>query len=349
MGKCYILLLNYNGWNDTIECLESTIKSDYKNFQIIVVDNNSPNNSMEYIVNWTEGRQKISYDEKNQLNILSQPGQAKPIDYVLYDKTSALAGGCAEIETKGYNPLILIQAGENKGFSAGNNIGIQYALAKGDAEYIWVLNNDTVIEVHTLSELVEKASSYRESNEKVGIIGSKLMYYHTPNVIQSIGGIYNSWLATSTSIGQMQKDNGEFDTEAITEQIDYPIGASMFVSVDFIRDVGLMCEDYFLYYEELDWTLRGKAKGWKIGYCWRAKVFHKEGGSIGSSAIGTQRSKLSDFYGLKNRIVFSKKFYPKKLWSVRLGFLVSLFNRLTRGQLDRVNLIFRALLEKPFH
>lgn len=92
-NKVYIIILNYNGWKDTIECLESVLKNDYESYQIIVVDNDSPNNSIEYIINWVEGKQEVVYDENSQLKHLSQPFGSKPLEYVFYTKNEALNGG----------------------------------------------------------------------------------------------------------------------------------------------------------------------------------------------------------------------------------------------------------------
>ncbi len=165
--KIYIIILNYNGWKDTIECLESVLKNDYENYQIIVVDNDSPNNSMEYIINWAKGKQEVIYDENSQLKHLSQPFESKPLEYVLYTKEEALNGGDKEKESKLNNPIIFIQSGENGGFAAGNNIGIKYALTKDDFEYVWLLNNDTVVDEYALYNLV--------GTDKV-FSGSELMY-----------------------------------------------------------------------------------------------------------------------------------------------------------------------------
>ena len=158
--KVYIILLNYNGWKDTIECLESILKNNYDNYQIIVVDNDSPNKSMGYIINWAEGKQEVVYDENSQLKHLSQPHEQKPLNYVFYTKEEALKGGVRDKELKLNNPIIFIQSDENGGFAAGNNVGIKYALAKDDFEYIWLLNNDTVIENNTLSKFVKSFANH---------------------------------------------------------------------------------------------------------------------------------------------------------------------------------------------
>ena len=76
--KVYIILLNYNGWKDTIECLESLLKSDYKNNQILVVDNNSYDSSMRHIVEWAEGEQSVLYDDNSQLKRFGYPHKKKP-------------------------------------------------------------------------------------------------------------------------------------------------------------------------------------------------------------------------------------------------------------------------------
>jgi len=338
--KVYIVILNYNGWQDTIECLETVIRNNYLNYQVIVMDNNSPNNSMEYIKAWAEGKLDVWVKPNHPLRHLSFPPVKKPIPYVYYTHEEAEKGGNIELETKlaekipkGITtkyPLIFIQAGENLGFAGGNNIGIKYALAKNDFEYIWFLNNDTVIEKDTLSKMVQKFESYKKEGKKVGILGSKLLYYDRPNIIQGIGGIYNKWFAVAKHLGVFEEDKGQYDNEQILDKIDYVIGASMLVSKEFIKEVGLMCEDYFLYFEELDWTLRGKEKGYQLGYCWQSKVYHKEGGSIGSSSKGSDKSEIADYYGLRNRILFTKKFYPNYLWSVYLGFGVVILNRIKR-------------------
>ena len=361
--KVAIIILNYNGWKDTIECLESVLRNDYSNYQVIVIDNGSPNNSIEYIKTWAEGRQEVLTPESNHpLYHLSHPPVKKPIPYIYYTKKEAEKGGNFELEekiTKEWQeqrksnnekliptspyPLIFIQTGENLGFAGGNNVGIRYALAKGNFEYIWILNNDTVIENDTLTNLIKKIEEYKVKKQKIGILGSKLLYYDSPKIIQGIGGKYNKWFAVSKHIGVFEEDKGQYDNEKILDDIDYIIGASMFVSKAFIKDVGLMCEKYFLYFDDLDWAVRAKRKNWRLGYCWKSKIYHKEGGSIGSSSKGEKKSEIADYYGLRNRIFFTKKFFPKYLWCVYLGFVVVVWNRIKRKQISRIKLVFKVL------
>jgi GT2 family glycosyltransferase len=172
------------------------------------------------------------------------------------------------------------------------------------------------------------------------------MYYNAPNIFQSVGGIYNRRYASSSQLGMFEQDFGQYDNEEISNKIDFPVGASMFVSAAFIEDVGLMCEDFFLYFEEIDWVLRGRVKGWKIGYCWLSRIFHKEGATIGSSSNGKFNSELSDYYGMRNRMLITKKHFPSCLWSVYLSFFVVVFNRIRRGQIGRLKLIWKVLTGK---
>lgn len=341
--KVNIIIVNWNGWKDTIECLESIFRSDYSHFRVIVCDNNSTDDSYENIRNWAKGEIDAGLlPEENVLRHLSFPPVSKPIHYIEFDRVQAEArGGPKATEAR----LILIQVGANLGFAGGNNVGIRYSLASGnDFDFLWILNNDTVIENDTLRTLVEKAESLKTNGKKVGVIGSKLLFYGKPKQIQGVGGKINKWFATCKHIGVMEEDNGQYDNKDI--KMDYVIGSSMFINKEFLLDTGLMSEDYFLYFEEIDLAKRAEKKGWKLGFCWESKVYHKEGATIGSSLDGRKRSKLADYYALKNRIVFTKKFHPKCLFWVYLGFIIVMLNRIKRGQFDRLSMIIDILRNK---
>ena len=319
--KVYIILLNYNGWKDTIECLESVLKNDYENYQIIVVDNDSPNNSMEYIINWAEGKQEVVYDESSQLKHLSQPFEKKPLDYVIYTQEEAINGGNKEKESKLNNPIIFIQAGENGGFAAGNNIGIKYSLTKDDFEYVWLLNNDTVIEKNSLSSLEE----YATEND-LCISGSALMYYHEPKEVQAYGGYINKFFGTGSNI--LVKNE-------IENKLDYVVGASFLINKKVINKIGLMPEEYFLYYEETDYCFNARNNGFKLGIAMDSVVYHKEGGSSGGLTDINNKNEFIDVLSLKNRIIFHKKYLGGGvgLWS---GMIIAFGNRVKRGQVDRI-------------
>lgn len=341
--KIYIVILNYNNWKDTILCVESVLKSEFKDFQLIVVDNNSTDDSMGYFIKWADGSFPIMINETDELKNLYYPPIQKPVSYLFYDLRKTKLDSILK-DGNDNKSVVFIQTGYNGGFAYGNNIGIKYVLSRDDFDYIWILNNDTIIRKDTLTKLLEKAEYYKKIGKKVGIIGSKLFYYSNPRTLNTVGGIYNKWFGVSKHLGVLEEDKGQYDCEDVLKKIDYISGASMFVSKEFIKDVGLMCEDYFLYYEELDWILRGKKKGWDMGYSWASSVYHKEGASIGSNVDGKKKSELADYCFFRNRILFTKKFYPKYLITVYFGFIITIFNRIIRGQYKRIGLIWKALI-----
>jgi GT2 family glycosyltransferase len=236
--------------------------------------------------------------------------------------------------------VTLLQSGANLGFAGGNNVGLRYALEHG-AEYVWLLNNDTLVEPDALTYLVEKMQ--RES--ELGLCGSTLIYESRRDTVQALGGArYNRWLGSVRHIGQHQPRTQAVDEGAVQGQLDYLIGASMLASRAFLETVGLLQEDYFLYFEELDWAARARGR-FRLGYAARSIVYHKEGSSIG----GTDRAKAAksytaDLYALKNRVRFTRRFYPYALPTVYLGLTVALFNRLRRRQWKRVALLARIML-----
>lgn len=334
--RVYIILVNYNGWKETIECLESVLRLDYPNFQVIVVDNASADGSMAHIMSWAQGRQSAGTGN-HRLARLTNPPLKKPVSYVLYESEPTPDSVSLYNKKSGNHSLIMIQSGENRGFAAGNNIGIRYVSARNDAAYIWLLNNDTVVEADALSAIVKKVGEYEKKRQKVGMIGAKLLYYDSPDRLQGVAGLYNKWFARPKHLGSFEVDHGQYDNEIVAGKMDYPIGASLFVSADFIKDVGPMCEDYFLYFEELDWAVRGAAKGWQLGYCWQATVYHKEGSSAGACSTKLQeKSVIADFYSIRNRVLFTRKFFPIQLMTVILGFIFVIFNRIRRRQFDRL-------------
>lgn len=291
MKLVYIVLVNYKGYKDTIECLESLLKLNYQNFKVIVVDNDSQNNSVEHILEWASLSSNINFDVPPVLNNYVYPLNDLVLDISVFDEDSL-------IDSFILSKFNIIKAKKNKGFAAGNNIAIRPLLSSPDC-YFWLLNNDTIVDNDSLSYLVDYASK----DNKIGILGSKLLYYSAPDTIQALGGILNKWNFTSTHLFEGVKDN----IAIIDISPDYIVGASMFISSLFFQSVGLMDENYFIYYEETDLAIRAKKSGWLISVCQQSKVYHKEGKSIGANT--KKKSFISIYYGIKNRFLLSKKFY----------------------------------------
>ena len=286
-----IVLVNYNGKNDTLYCIKSLTNIRGNDYRIVIVDNNSQDNSVAFLI------KNINADDIT-LDVIDENGQISD------DKL-----------------VTIIKSQNNRGFAYANNIAIKCA-NKINYDYVWLLNNDTIVQENTLSVLIECAQTQPSS---VGIIGTKLLFLDSPDMIQAMGGKYNKSTARCYHIGAYELDTNQYDR---FHSPDYIVGASMFVKREFIEDVGLMTEDYFLYFEELDWILRGNQKGWKIYLEPNAIVYHKEGGSTRKN---NKASIVSEKYSLRNRIIFTKRFYPENIISVSIFALLTIFKRIVTG------------------
>lgn len=197
-----------------------------------------------------------------------------------------------EIRTK-FPRVTLIENEENLGFAEGNNVGIRQAIGKG-ADYVLLLNNDTVVAPDLLTELVRVA----EADTQIGIVGPKIYYYDEPDRIQSAGGRINWKRATSTLIGTGEIDRGQYDQ---TREVDFVSGCALLVKKEVIKKVGLMDPAYFLYYDEVDWSVRISRAGFKLVYVPSGKVWHKDAVSSGKD------SPLFNYYIARNKLLFAQK------------------------------------------
>ena len=276
LPKTYVLILNYNGWQDTLECLESVFRNNYSNYRVILCDNASKNRDLEHIEAWAEGRLEVALAHINPLRYLSFPPVPKPLPYVKLEQS--------QLQTEGYwdsgdVPLLLLQMEENLGFAGGNNAGIKLALTLG-ADYIWLLNNDTVMDEGALTEMVKLA----ESDEKIAMVGSRILYYHQPDVIQALAGSDKmSWRGAGHLIQHLSKDKPEFDKSF--EVRGFIHGSCLLVKKIVIDSIGLLDPNYFMWKEEEDWCLRALRNGWTFFYCGQSKIWHKSGASSGTHLI----------------------------------------------------------------
>jgi GT2 family glycosyltransferase len=325
MKRVYILVLNWNGWRDTIECLESIFRLDYPDFRVIVCDNDSSDGSIEKIKAWADGSLNEYVPVCQSPRSLSSSPTPKPVEYACYGRNEAESGGIRNVSPT----LTLIQTGDNLGFAGGNNVGLRYALSRGDFDYVWLLNNDTVVRPDALDALVKTI----ERDQNIGICGSTIFYYDNPDVIWALGGgRYNHWCALPRciGIGQERKVLAEL-ISAAKQQLDYVAGASMLVSHSFLTNVGLMCEDYFLFFEELDWH-RKSAHMYRIDYSPESVVYHKVSNTIKSA---TSRGTY-DYYMIRSRVIFTFKFHKVALIPVIIRIALSLGYWMLSGEFQRL-------------
>jgi GT2 family glycosyltransferase len=327
MDSC-VILLNWNGWKDTIECLESVFRLAGADFGVVVCDNDSSDDSLQKIRRWAKG--EILADAANPLLAhLKSPPFPKPIPFVELSREQAST-------TAPSFPLTLIRNGGNLGFAAGNNVGLRYALGDPGCQYFWLLNNDTVVEPDSLSALL----NFMQQRPEVGLCGSLNLSYFNPDEVQAQGGKgYCRWTARVRTPVSFRV--GDLDSH-LTE-MDYVNGASMLASRAFLEKVGVMEESYFLYFEELDWAMRARGK-FELGYARDSVIYHKEGASIGSSPDRNKRSLLSEQYLCRSRVLFTRRFFPTALPGVLAAICLAAVHRLCRGDLIRAKVMLTSML-----
>ena len=327
-----VVLVNYKRWSDTIECLESVFRSTIP-LRVIVVDNGSGDDSLDRIAEWAEGgREALAL--KTDMARFSQPALPKPIPYRrLATADLADAGGPSDV------PLTLIDSGGNLGFAGGNNIGLRLFLTDPRIGFFWLLNNDTVIEPTAAAALVTRMSA----THKIGMCGTVVRYYHTPDKIQVLGGSRFSLLTgQSRGIGADQPASQAFDPAKVASQIDFVLGASLATSREFLEVVGPMDESFFLYFEEIEWAKRSAGR-FSISFAHGATVYHKEGGSIGSSGVPGKRSNSSEYWLTRSRLTFIRRYAPI-LWPWHWLFsLMLVARRVLRRQFGKAGFILRAM------
>lgn len=246
-GLVYIIIVNWNGWKDTIECIKSLNKLKYKRNKIVIVDNDSKDIPIEHL------------------------------------KTS--------------NNIHLIQLDKNHGYSYANNIGIKYAL-KNNAEYILLLNNDTIVSSNLLDEFIKIFKKY----PKVGALAAKIYYYHDKKKIWFAGGQIRKETEFPIHLGFNEIDNGQFNKIVDTPFIN---GGAFFIKTAVIKKIGFLDDKYFYMYEDADWTSRIISAGYRCLFVPTAKIWHK----VHRSTKG--RSAEWWYYDQRSYLLWLKSHFPE--------------------------------------
>lgn len=301
--KVAIIILNWNGWRDTIECLKSVYQLNYPNFNVIVVDNGSWDGSVERIKTWM--RENL--------------GESKII--VEYDRVTALCGGVDEKEEAlerltSKKRMVLIQNEENLGFAGGNNVAIHYALyGNYQADYVFLLNNDAKVGKDTLTQLI---STDQKAN--AGIVGA--IVKDRPNGDVKFTGCYGNFPLIREffsplvrwSIPPIHSKNDFWTTFRVS-------GSGMLIRRDALRNIYVTKNRYldsrlFLYYEEVEFCYTAYKTGYKSVIAKHATIYHSE-----ASSSGGKFNPLAYYYQNRNKVILANKFLP-----IPLKGLFHLFN-----------------------
>lgn len=258
-----IIILNWNGKQDSLKCLYSVSQLKYPNYKVLLIDNGSEDDSI-----------------------------------------SCISRQFPEVE--------IIENKINLGFAEGNNVGIRCALKKG-ADYIFLLNNDTTVDSFLLNHLIAVGEKYPE----VGILGPKMYYLERPEYLYSAGGHINFREFVIKPKGYGKKDRKQFDD---MKEVDFIIGCGLLIKRKVVDEIGFLDPIFFAYFEDVDWCVRAKAKGYKILYVPEAKMWHRVAASTG----GNQNSLWFYLMG-RGSVIFVKKYGTFLNWTKFAIFLSAEF------------------------
>ena len=244
------VVLNWNGRDDTLACLESLRRLDWPCHSTIVVDNGS-------------------------------------------------CDGCVEAIEDGYPEVTTIATGRNLGFAEGNNVGLRAAL-EADADYVLLLNNDTVVADDLLRRLVPEA----EARPDAGAICPLIYYLDPPDRIWYAGARFDARRGhNGRHTGYGERDEGQYDR---VREIGRATGAAMLVRREVVEEVGYLDGDLFLQVEDVEWSLRMRSAGWRIFFVPAGKVWHRV-----SVATGGEHAPATAYYEIRNTMAVCDRYAPQ--------------------------------------
>jgi GT2 family glycosyltransferase len=216
-----IVIVNWNDYDETVQCLKSLESISYPNYDVTVVDNGSHDASGE----------RLGWQFANHRHIRLE---------------------------------------ENRGFTGGNNVAIESALNRG-ADYVLLLNNDTIVTPNFLEPLVERM----ESNPKIAAVTGKIYYAPAAaggrsNILWYAGSFRKWWMGFS-HYGIDEEDRGAYD---VAQEVAYASGCEMLLRSSVLRQLGPLSDDYFAYWEESDWCQRARKAGYVAYYEPKSVIFH---------------------------------------------------------------------------
>jgi len=285
----YIVVLNYNNATDTIDCIDSLKNITYSNYNILVVDNNSTDDSLDKI--------KAKHED---------------IDY--------------------------LELSNNFGYAGGNNRGIIYAKDKG-ANFVLIINNDVIVETDFLTILYDKIEEF----SKVVAVAPQIKKYPQTDNIWYYKGKINWVRGMGYNIDYTVLNNNNNQCK----KTNFISGCCFLIDLNLIEknNLDLLSEEYFLYFEDNDFSVKMKNAGMELLFCPTSVVYHKVSGSIG------EKSPILNYYYTRNRLLFMKKNHPNKLlYIIFLGFfsmtrMIRTGQWLFTGQFEKIKYMLKGLFD----
>ena len=316
-SMCAVVLVNYKNAGETLACLESLLGLNTPPAYILVVDNASgPASLNELRAGWST----------------LCAGRGLPAPEI--------------VETAESSPprFGVLPQEENLGFAGGNNAALA-VLLRADCLGFWLLNNDTRVDPAALDRLCATCNAAPNA----GICGSTILYASSPENLQCAAGGRLCRLTGRTDfiLGGARKESALLADPATCEaKLDWVLGCSFFVKREVLEKVGLLPQEYFLYYEDVAFSRLAVKAGFSLHWSPESLVFHKEGGTTaakgGGANSGLSRPPIMDYLAVRNRLYLMRTVYPWSLPVAIPGLAGVFLNRLRRGQADRLPLLLRA-------
>lgn len=285
--KVSIIILNWNSYEVTRDCLLSLEKINYPNYEVVLVDNGSVDGSAD----------KLRHQ---------------------------------------FPSARLIRNETNLGFAGGNNVAMRDVLARG-ADYLLLLNNDTIVAPDFLDQLIGGA----ETKPEIGLVNPKILYYDPADRIWYAGGSYKLGWSFARHLGVHRVDNGKYNR---VREVSFVTGCALLVKTEVVRKIGLLDEVFFFGFEDLDWCVRAMREGFRALYVPSAVVWHREG-YVTKKNLGKP---VKDFYYFKNSVILARKHleawhWPLYVLSIARHLAYRTAGYVVRREPQRIKAMYRGL------
>lgn len=290
MTKLGVVVVAFNSGTVIEECLESLFGAEAaERLAVVVVDNASTDDTRVIVQDWASGARPFAAGKACPVALRPAP---KPV------AIDVRGPGDARPSTA---PLTLVASAVNGGFAYGVNRGLELLATRDDVAGFWVLNPDSVVPPQTPARYLARIDA-----GDFGMLSSRCIYYERPDTVQTDGGFVNkrTGVCSAANIGKPVATTALPDAASL----DFLTGANTIVSRRFLDQVGLMPEDYFLYFEEVDWAFR--RNGFALELVPDAEIYHHGGTSIGSGAAHRRASAFANYFNHRNRLRFVRRHLP---------------------------------------
>ena len=302
-----IIILNWNGWKDTLECLESVFQTNYKNYSVVLVDNGSSDNSLQQFRDYCRGDIKV-----NSPFVLFKP-ENKPIPFVELNEDQLEKSAMRSLQGTNNKSLLLIKCKKNHGYAKGNNIGIRAALKFYSPKYILILNNDIIVNDATMfSSLIACANQ----DNSIGLV-SPILSSCTGEIQGDCVRTFPLWrdyFFIYSFLGQKIFRHKRLREKYVNLsyisdkalQVDVSGGSCLMFKSESLTRIGLFDENTFLYWEEFIIGKKLRSHGIKSCILPTTSVLHKGEMTINNLDLKS----WARFWSIQSEIYYINTYAP---------------------------------------